>query len=374
MEIYEPREDSELLQKYVKKLARGMVLDMGTGSGIQAETAAKKSGIQKVIAADINPKAKKQVKNKKIRFIASDLFSKIPKTKFDTIIFNPPYLPEDPGIEDPALYGGKNGYEILEQFLSQAPDYLKKDGFILIIFSSLTDKKQVDRIIEKNLLEAKLLETQKLPVFEEIYCYQIKKSDTLRDLNKKKVKNIQFLDRGKRGLVYTGKYKNKKIAVKVKRKESEAVERIQNEIFWLKKLNKKNIGPRLVFHNQNYLAYEFVEGDFIMDYIEKNKSKKQKIKSVLKKVFHQCFEMDRMGINKEEMHHPRKHIIVKYPKVTLIDFERIHQTEKPKNVTQFVQFVSSIRNLNKNKMQKLAQAYKKEMTQKNLKKIIKEIR
>jgi len=179
---------------------------------------------------------------------------------------------------------------------------------------------------------------------------------------------------GRRGLVFTGKYRNKKIAVKVKRKESEAVDRIQNEVFWLKKLNKKNIGPRLVFHNQNYLAYEFVEGDFIMDFIEENKSKKQKIKSVLKKVFQQCFEMDQMGINKEEMHHPRKHIIVKYPKVTLIDFERTHQTEKPKNVTQFTQFVSSIRSLSKKKMQKLAQTYKKEMTEKNLKKIIKEIR
>ena len=34
--LYEPREDSRLLAKYAKKYAKGLVLDIGTGSGIQA--------------------------------------------------------------------------------------------------------------------------------------------------------------------------------------------------------------------------------------------------------------------------------------------------------------------------------------------------
>lgn len=48
--IYEPEEDSYLLEKYVKKLAKGKVLDLGTGSGIQA-LAAKKT-CKEVKAAD----------------------------------------------------------------------------------------------------------------------------------------------------------------------------------------------------------------------------------------------------------------------------------------------------------------------------------
>ena len=42
MDVYEPREDSYLLQKYVEKYCKvDLVLDIGTGSGIQAITAAK---------------------------------------------------------------------------------------------------------------------------------------------------------------------------------------------------------------------------------------------------------------------------------------------------------------------------------------------
>ena len=79
--VYEPREDSFLLQRIVKRLAKGFVLDMGTGSGIQALTAAKKKNVKKVLAVDINPKAiaycKKNSQHKKITYCASDLFSKI---------------------------------------------------------------------------------------------------------------------------------------------------------------------------------------------------------------------------------------------------------------------------------------------------------
>ena len=57
MDIYEPAEDSYLLQKYVKELAIGRVLDMGTGSGIQAITALKNLQVRLVLAVDINPEA-----------------------------------------------------------------------------------------------------------------------------------------------------------------------------------------------------------------------------------------------------------------------------------------------------------------------------
>ena len=67
MNYYEPREDSYLLQKFVKKHAIGIVLDLGTGLGIQAITASKNKKVKKVLAADINREvlktAKKNSKN-----------------------------------------------------------------------------------------------------------------------------------------------------------------------------------------------------------------------------------------------------------------------------------------------------------------------
>ncbi|MFH0978815.1 MAG: methyltransferase [Candidatus Woesearchaeota archaeon] len=110
---YEPQEDSFLLQKYVKKFAKGVVLDMGTGSGIQANAAASRA--KKVIAVDKDKEVIKQLNksntNKKITYHESDLFSCFKKVhcgRFDTIIFNPPYLPRE-GSEDLALDGGRKG-------------------------------------------------------------------------------------------------------------------------------------------------------------------------------------------------------------------------------------------------------------------------
>ena len=75
-DVYEPREDSLLLEKYVRRFASGNVLDMGTGSGIQARAAAEKA--TSVIAVDINPDAIDECRKedcKRISFVRSDLFS-----------------------------------------------------------------------------------------------------------------------------------------------------------------------------------------------------------------------------------------------------------------------------------------------------------
>ncbi len=192
-EVYEPREDSFLLEKYVKKFARGFVLDIGTGSGIQAKAAAEKADF--VIGVDINQKALdfcNRFKSDKMLFLESDLFSFFEKkfvnpsngsfniadaksnclNKFDTIIFNPPYLPEDESDRNIALDGGKKGYETIERFLNKAKKFLAEDGLILIVFSSLTDKEKIDRLIQENGFIDEELERVHVS-FEDIYCYKI---------------------------------------------------------------------------------------------------------------------------------------------------------------------------------------------------------
>jgi release factor glutamine methyltransferase len=170
--IYEADEDSFLILKHIKDYAKVKILDLGTGSGILSEEALKYS--KDVLAADINKEAVEYVKKKGIKARISNLFSNI-KEKFDLIIFNPPYLPEEK-LEDKEskaiTTGGNNGYEILEKFFSQANDHLNKNGKILIVFSSLTNKNKVDKIIKKNKFKFKLLESKKI-FFEELYCYLI---------------------------------------------------------------------------------------------------------------------------------------------------------------------------------------------------------
>lgn len=168
--IYDPEEDSYLLEKYVRELAKGKVLDIGTGSGIQALAALHKCN--DILAADINPEAVKLAKSKGVRAVKSNLFSNV-KGKFDTIIFNPPYLPEDKQEDAESktiTTGGKKGHEIIEKFLKQAKSHLNKNGIILVVFSSLTG--DVISLFKKHNYHYKLLESKQV-FFEQLYVYEL---------------------------------------------------------------------------------------------------------------------------------------------------------------------------------------------------------
>lgn len=386
IEVYEPAEDTFLILKEIKEYAHGNILDMGTGSGVLALEAAKKADY--VIGLDINEDAInyarqkagfKQVDN--IEFHHSDLFSYFKKNpmKFDLIIFNPPYLPKDkrePFESALATAGGKKGYEILDRFFSKASSFLNPFGKILVLFSSLTGKDKVHDIIESYGFNYQKL--AELGLFgETLFVYVAEKSDLLKSLEADGITQIKKLTKGHRGLIFTGRHKNKKIAVKQQRKDIQVIGRITNEARWLKVLNKKNIGPKFMYLEDDYFVYEFVEGIFLPEFIEK--SSKEKIKKVLIDVFKQCFILDKRGINKEEMHNPFKHIIID-KKPVMIDFERTHATEKPKNVTQFCQYVTGTRILNilkkkgfkfnKSQITSAAQKYKKNINEKTFKEII----
>lgn len=349
--IYEPAEDSFLLQKYVRKYSFGQVLDIGTGTGIQALTASQKKNVTSVIGIDLNPSAVSycqkyvQSKSRKLSFLHSDLFTSLRPAKFDTIIFNPPYLPEDkrePEESSLATTGGKHGYEILERFFTDASAFLKPQGIILLLFSSLTRKNQVERIIKENLFEFKELERMKIP-FEELYLYLVKKTDLLKLLEKRQIRSIKYFAQGKRSYVYLGHYKNKKIIIKA-RKPSAPKNITKKEADYLKLFNRYRIGPKLLFAEKDFLAEEFIEGKRITEFIAEEKSR-LKIKTILLAALQQAFLLDQMHLIKEEMHRPHKHLLVSYPKLTMIDFERMHPAKKPHNVTQFVQYILCSKNL-----------------------------
>jgi release factor glutamine methyltransferase len=383
-DYYEPAEDTFLLLEQVKKYAHGKVLEIGTGSGILAIEAARHPC--SVLAVDISTCALKVAqqnarsqKLRNIRFRESDLFRNV-SGKFNAIIFNPPYLPQDEGIEDKAIYGGKQGYEVIERFLKEANTHLEEDGIILLLFSSLTKEKIVDRLIEDNLLESQLLSSQRL-FFEELYVYLIRKTSLLKTLDKR-VRNLHLLAKGHRGYVYTGTFKSRKVAIKIRNPESTAPARIRIEAGFLKILNKNNIGPRLYLGDDEFLIMEYIEGRLILDYL--GSSRKSRIISLLRKIFLQLHTLDTLGINKEEMHHPVKHILIRNHRPVLIDFERSRYSEKAHNITQFSQFLSGAHvmeilgkkgiHIKKQEMMAAARGYSRDCSKENLEKIIRIVR
>lgn len=355
MTIYEAAEDSYLLQKCVREHALGRILDVGTGSGIQALTAIEYPNVREVVAIDQDAEAVTQLQQKikqerlrKIKALQSDLFQQV-QGSFNLIIFNPPYLPQDKGITDQTLYGGKKGWEISERFFSQASKHLFPDGSILFLFSSLTNKSKIEEIIRNNLLQFTEIAKEKL-AFEELYVYKIEKTPLLRELEGKGIEDIHYFAHGKRGIIYTGLFDQSirikkfipskrtiKVAIKVKKPESKALNSIANEAACLQKLNLHHLGPVFLFQGESYLVYQFVEGEFIIDWLEQHDA--EAIKSTLIQILKQCSLLDKLKLEKQEMHHPQKHILLEREIPVLLDFERCKTTTQPKNVTQFVEFI-----------------------------------
>ena len=177
-EVYKPSEDSYLLQKYVETLVSGIVLDMGTGSGIQAISAALKDDVSRVLAVDINPGALMDAQKKvvssgvanKIEFELSDLFDSI-EGYFDWIIFNAPYLPSEGESDEASWAGGETGKEISMRFLHEAKSYLSFGGSILFVYSSHTGLMSEDF----NGYNVEVLEEIGV-FFEKIYCVRLNPS------------------------------------------------------------------------------------------------------------------------------------------------------------------------------------------------------
>lgn len=175
--IYEPAEDSHLLANVLKKYLQELieknhdlkVLEIGVGSGIQIKTILN-LGVKKenIFGVDINPEAVKKCKELEVNCFKSNLFENVSE-KFDVIIFNPPYLPEDkiePIDSRIITTGGKNGSELINKFLIDAKKYLEERGRIFLLTSSLTKGVNFEDY-EINLIAKKKI------FFEELYVWEL---------------------------------------------------------------------------------------------------------------------------------------------------------------------------------------------------------
>lgn len=177
--VYEPAEDSFLLAENLALKKDEVVLDMGTGCGILGIIAADKAA--KVVMVDINPYAVRCAKENaklngvldKVFFVQGDLFAPInAEEKFDSILFNAPYLPSKPSEDKSwlarAWAGGATGRQVIDRFICEASEYLKENGCILLMQSTLSDVNETLRRFEKNGLKTSIVAKRSLPFFEAI--------------------------------------------------------------------------------------------------------------------------------------------------------------------------------------------------------------
>lgn len=175
--VYYPREDSLLLSRAVgdTELKDKSVLEIGCGSGFLSVIMAKRKA--NVTAVDIsNDAVKAAEENAKANAVSltcsqSDLFSAV-TGKFDLIVFNPPYLPDESG--DKTYSGGKTGRETIEKFIKGAKAHLAAGGRILLLISSLTGEKEVLYLFRNTGFRTKTVARQKVP-WEELVVIEASK-------------------------------------------------------------------------------------------------------------------------------------------------------------------------------------------------------
>ncbi|MEM2522332.1 MAG: class I SAM-dependent methyltransferase [Candidatus Bathyarchaeia archaeon] len=183
--VYEPAEDSFLFAENLTLEKDEVVLDMGTGCGILGIVAAHKASI--VIAVDINPHAVRCAKENarlngvadKIFLVQGDLFAPVKVVKiFDLILFNAPYLPTDlsegQSWIERAWAGGVNGRTVLDRFLDNFSAYLKDNGRVLLMQSTLADVDKTLKILAAKGFKTRIVVKRDLPFFETIMLIEAK--------------------------------------------------------------------------------------------------------------------------------------------------------------------------------------------------------
>lgn len=165
--VYQPAEDSGLLADAAVEFARGRTLEVGTGSGwvaakVDAETDAD------VVASDVNPHACRSARERGVEAVRADLLSPFREGAFETVLFNPPYLPTDPDHEwddwmEDALSGGESGRSVIEPFLEDVGRVLATNGQVLLLVSSLTGYDEVVSLAETRGFDVEAVREESYP-------------------------------------------------------------------------------------------------------------------------------------------------------------------------------------------------------------------
>lgn len=147
-----PRPETEILVSEVLKILEDInnpkILDIGTGTGCIPITLEIENNNLNAHSVDVSKEAIEMAEKnallhnvyEKIKFIESDLFSKI-KEKYNVIVSNPPYIPikEKDSLQyevknyDPSLAlfaKDEDGIDYYKKIIADAHKYLLEDGFL----------------------------------------------------------------------------------------------------------------------------------------------------------------------------------------------------------------------------------------------------
>lgn len=150
-DVYGPAEDSALLATAIEDDVEtaDLVLDVGTGTGYVGRRVAETTGAR-VVGTDVNPTACRRALGNGIEAVQADLTAPFKPGTFDTVLFNPPYLPAMDDLEldrwfETAVTGGDSGRAVINRYLADVGRILDPDGRAYLLISSVTGVDAVSR-------------------------------------------------------------------------------------------------------------------------------------------------------------------------------------------------------------------------------------
>lgn len=169
--MYTPSEDTFLLAQCARKYSGKWALEIGIGSGAVGENLA--ANFENVVGTDIDRSslAYCRTRNTELLLVSCDAASALCNIKFDLVVANPPYLPDDLQ-KDATVHGGQTGVETTIHFISSALPLLSNRGAMLIIVSSRADQLALDSFLSKNKLKRKVVEEKEL-FFEQLSVLEL---------------------------------------------------------------------------------------------------------------------------------------------------------------------------------------------------------
>lgn len=137
--MYAPAPDTFLLARCAGRYRGKWALEVGVGSGAVAESLA--ANFENVAGTDIHLPSLDYCRgrNRSIMLVCCDAASAFGNVKFDLVVANPPYLPDDKE-KDATVHGGSTGVETTIHFIESALPLLSVHGAMLIVVSSRSDQ------------------------------------------------------------------------------------------------------------------------------------------------------------------------------------------------------------------------------------------
>jgi methylase of polypeptide subunit release factors len=119
---------------------------------------------------DLNALRYSKQRSPTAQLVCCDAASAFDNHKFDLIVSNPPYLPDEHiddddalGIcRDQAVHGGQTGIETTIHFINSALPLLAWNGRMVLVISSLADSSALDIILESKKVHKRILRKKRL--------------------------------------------------------------------------------------------------------------------------------------------------------------------------------------------------------------------